>query len=196
MSDVACLLPEIAWQGFAVMGRLPGPPRVAAGTPSATATGWQLEIEGRGPRNWEQLAQELIAPDSEGAGAPAYLLTGGDAAECVFRAAAFSGDCLTGALLVAPRPLQIDRAWLVARLGTDLGPGERFRLLDGRPSGAITPQRRTVCYCHQVGDNEIEEAIARGFDTLDAIGETTRAGTNCGSCRPRIAQFLEQRDIG
>jgi assimilatory nitrate reductase catalytic subunit len=33
-------------------------------------------------------------------------------------------------------------------------------------------------------------AIADGATSLDAIGATTRAGTNCGSCRPEIRALV------
>ena len=177
------------WRGFAVVGRRPARLSSDCDVPSPIKSGWQIELNGNGPRAWEELAREmLIGPE---ASSDAYLLTNGAGASC-FRAAAFLDDCLVGALLVSPRRLEIDRDWLIARLGTDLGAGERFRLLDGRPSGAMTPRRRLVCYCHQIGDNEILEAVEAGCGTVEAVGRVTRAGTNCGTCQPRIAALLER----
>jgi assimilatory nitrate reductase catalytic subunit len=41
-----------------------------------------------------------------------------------------------------------------------------------------------------VGRNQIAAAIAAGACTTDAVGAITRAGTNCGACRPEIAALL------
>ncbi len=190
--DDARALPDVEWQGFAVMRHRPAPLSGDCGVLSATETGWQIELNGRGAREWDELARQLLlAPDESAA---AYTLTNGDGEGCVFRAAAFLDDAFIGALLVAPRPLEIARDWLVARLGTVLGSGERFRLLDGRPSGSMIPRYSLVCYCHQIGDNEIKDAIQSGCRSVDTIGIATRAGTNCGSCQPRIADLLARED--
>jgi assimilatory nitrate reductase catalytic subunit len=47
-----------------------------------------------------------------------------------------------------------------------------------------------MCACFGVSCHAIEEAIADGATSLDAIGEMTCAGTNCGSCRPEIRALL------
>jgi len=188
----ACASADAEWQGFAVSSRRPEP-LGETDVLAATPTGWQLDLTGRGVRDWETTAQRLLlGPNDDGT---AYVLTYGDEARCVYRAAAFHDDVLIGALLVAPSPLIIARDWLVARLGTVLGAGERFRLLDGRPSGAMIARRRVVCYCHQIGDNEILEAIQAGCASVSAIGEATRAGTNCGNCQPRIAAMLQRASV-
>jgi assimilatory nitrate reductase catalytic subunit len=47
-----------------------------------------------------------------------------------------------------------------------------------------------ICACFGVSCHDIEGAIARGAASLDAIGDMTRAGSNCGSCRPEIRLLL------
>jgi assimilatory nitrate reductase catalytic subunit len=47
-----------------------------------------------------------------------------------------------------------------------------------------------MCACFGVSCAAIEGAIADGAGTLDAVAAATRAGTNCGSCRPEIRQLL------
>ena len=52
---------------------------------------------------------------------------------------------------------------------------------------------RVVCYCNQVTEGEIVEAIRRGARSLDAVKFRTRAGFGrCqgGSCTARILQLL------
>jgi assimilatory nitrate reductase catalytic subunit len=199
VTDAANESMGVEWEGFAVVRSYPVRLSDDCGVPlpietrklkssSVITRGWQIELGGSGPREWEERARDLLLGPDE---APTvYMLTNGDGDRCVFRAAAFLDDCLIGALLVAPRPLKIYREWLAARLGTPIDPGERFRLLDGRPFGPLVPRDRLVCFCCQIGDTEILEAIGAGYATIEAIGDATRAGTNCGRCQPRLAELL------
>lgn len=182
-------VPEPGWQAIAVMYWRPPSSAASLGTVSAISSGWLLEFEVEAPCEWQTLARRLLL----GAAAPAsaYLLQNETGLPRSYHAAAFLEETLVGAMLVAPPPLSVDRGWLTARLGTPLDPGERFRLLDGRPSGASTPRTSVVCVCCQVGDSQIVEAVKSGTDTLAAIAAATRAGTNCGRCRPRISALLE-----
>ena len=41
-----------------------------------------------------------------------------------------------------------------------------------------------------VGVNTVKEAIKAGARTVEAIGDATCAGTNCGSCKPELAELL------
>lgn len=49
---------------------------------------------------------------------------------------------------------------------------------------------RVVCNCNKVTEGAVCEAIAAGCESVAAIGEHTRAGTGCGSCRGELAQLL------
>ncbi len=71
----------------------------------------------------------------------------------------------------------------VERLSVD----QRNALLQG---GNASDRGGEMCACFGVSCHAIEEAIADGATSLDAIGEVTRAGTNCGSCRPEIRALL------
>lgn len=68
----------------------------------------------------------------------------------------------------------------------------RNALLSGRaPAGEDIG--RIVCACFSVGEKTISQAIhTHGFDTVDAVGQCLKAGTNCGSCVPEIKQLLEK----
>jgi assimilatory nitrate reductase catalytic subunit len=68
-----------------------------------------------------------------------------------------------------------------------LSVAQRNALLQG---GEATDRGGEMCACFGVSCHAIEEAIADGATSLDAIGEATRAGTNCGSCRPEIRALL------
>ncbi|OYW40503.1 MAG: hypothetical protein B7Z45_04205, partial [Azorhizobium sp. 12-66-6] len=47
-----------------------------------------------------------------------------------------------------------------------------------------------VCACFGVSAGAISAAIAAGDGDAAAIGARLKAGTNCGSCLPEIAQIL------
>lgn len=49
---------------------------------------------------------------------------------------------------------------------------------------------KTICYCLNVNEDEIKEAISEGAKTLDDIKEATGAGTACGACTKRIEKVL------
>ena len=68
-----------------------------------------------------------------------------------------------------------------------LSVAQRNALLQG---GDATDRGGEMCACFGVSCHAIEEAIADGATSLDAIGEVTCAGTNCGSCRPEIRALL------
>jgi len=69
---------------------------------------------------------------------------------------------------------------------------ERSALLQG---GDAADRGGEMCACFGVSCHDIEHAIAAGAASLEAIGEATRAGTNCGSCRPEIRLLLRARRI-
>ena len=66
----------------------------------------------------------------------------------------------------------------------------RSALLFGRPPGAPVDKGAMVCACLKVGTKAIQAAINAGAADTDAVGATTGAGTNCGSCRPEIARMI------
>jgi ferredoxin-nitrate reductase len=67
----------------------------------------------------------------------------------------------------------------------------RDRLLRG---GATTVTRCTgpvICSCHNVGEGNLQQAVAEGCDNLETLMTKSRAGTGCGSCRPAIRRLWE-----
>lgn len=55
------------------------------------------------------------------------------------------------------------------------------------PAGASERQIRN---CHKVSERTLREAIEAGADSIVALGETTKAGTGCGSCRADLGQLI------
>jgi nitrite reductase (NADH) large subunit len=49
---------------------------------------------------------------------------------------------------------------------------------------------RLICTCHKVTDAAIREAVAAGACSVAAVGETTKAGTGCGSCKGELGRLV------
>lgn len=152
------------------------------------AGGWRLECAGTTPG--EAVIQTLLGKRLD---SYLELPNGGK------RAAVFENDRLDAAIIIAPnRPVEADRTFFSDQLNGPLDAGARLSLLAGRAAlgegkGAI------ICACEGIGQQTIISAIQDGADSVDRIGACTRAGTNCGSCKPElkklIADALAETDI-
>lgn len=45
---------------------------------------------------------------------------------------------------------------------------------------------KTVCYCLNITNGDIKEAVENGARTLEEVQEKTGAGTACGACLDQI----------
>jgi len=114
-----------------------------------------------------------------------------DPASGVFRAALLADGRLEACLFLGPDHMLPPRDWLVGRFAAGVLPAtDRRALLAARPADGKMPEA-PVCVCHGVGAIAIGAAITAGCRTVDAIGRATRAGTNCGSCRPELHALLD-----
>jgi nitrite reductase (NADH) large subunit len=59
--------------------------------------------------------------------------------------------------------------------------------------GAGAPADRLICTCHKVSEARLCDAIAAGACTVEALGELTKAGTGCGSCKPDLVQLIAKQ---
>lgn len=103
-----------------------------------------------------------------------------------------------GAIFIAPQPVQLSRSWMVDQLALSVAMGETFNpitLLAARPSHDMPDKGAIVCSCMGVGVNQIESAIAKGCNSIEAIGKATRAGTNCGSCKSEIRAMFDDQNL-
>jgi assimilatory nitrate reductase catalytic subunit len=119
------------------------------------------------PATWRELAPNLF-PD-------ATLTEYVDRRRGIYRAAAFNGEQLEGALF--------------------LGPAEappQWREL-GQMTGhvGLSEPGQLVCACFSVGLSAIQETLASGkAATAAEIGKALRAGTRCGTCLPEIESIV------
>ena len=107
------------------------------------------------------------------------------------RFAWFDGEDLVAAVFLAAEPLQLSRDFAANLLGGRWRSfADRVHVLASMPSKHIPDKGKIICACMNVGQNDIAAAITSGCRTADAVGQQTRAGTNCGSCKPEIAELL------
>ncbi|RVT99249.1 nitrate reductase [Rhodovarius crocodyli] len=113
-----------------------------------------------------------------------------DAAGGHFRAAALKDGRLLAVVFIAPDHLLPPREWLAGLFAeTAIGSAARRTILAGAPASGPAPSP-TICVCNGVSRATIEAAIEGGCCSVAAVGETTHAGTGCGSCRPEIASLI------
>ena len=177
-----------AWYGFAA-SLTPVDAESVAGigywAKATTEAGWRCELAGDASAIcWESFARALFGAQED---APTVLLR--DPAEGRARIAVLGPDGVIGVLFTDRNPVAVARNHVIAGLGT-LTPQD---LLAARPGGDMPDPGAIVCSCFEVGTNTIAQAVAEGdLRTVEAIGEATCAGTNCGSCRPELKAFLKE----
>jgi assimilatory nitrate reductase catalytic subunit len=119
-----------------------------------------------------------------------------DARSGMHRFAVLNGDKLDAVMFIGPGPNLPGHAWLTGQFArAAISPDERRTLLAGRPIEGVVDQGPMVCVCFQVGASRIASCVARGAKTVDAVGQESGAGTNCGSCRPEIQRMIQQMGL-
>jgi nitrite reductase (NADH) large subunit len=64
-------------------------------------------------------------------------------------------------------------------------------LSGGGPDLSSLPDDTQICNCHLVSKGCIVAAIKEGKCNVDAIGQSCKAGTGCGTCQPLLAQLID-----
>jgi len=149
----------------------------------------RYELAGEQVPDWLPWTRGLFGADADG-----EWLEMADRGAGTYRAALLSQSALQACIFAAPYPRPLTGRDWIEQLFSDtkeLGAGQRRRLLAGSPGSGPRTSGWTVCACFSVGDITIREAIAaQGLDSVEAIGRTLRAGTNCGSCIPELKSML------
>jgi len=111
-----------------------------------------------------------------------------------YRAAAFVDGDIDGWLCVGPAPLQPGGLELTTADVADGSDASTLKLLPSHQyMGMIEP---IVCACFQVGLDTVRKAVSCGaVKTVADIGQTLRAGTNCGSCLPELKRIIVDEHI-
>ena len=151
---------------------------------SRTSTGWQGEFAGEtAPNDWDAFGRMILnQPHGE-------ISCMHDTASQTIRIAIHDGDTLEAVFFAAPHPVRLSRSFITSLIGTQTS---SLDALAGRGGADQVDAGTIVCACMNVGINTINAAIADGASTVDAVGASTFAGTNCGSCKPEISTLLSQ----
>ncbi|MEM7212506.1 MAG: molybdopterin dinucleotide binding domain-containing protein, partial [Pseudomonadota bacterium] len=175
-----------SWYGFTVSKsplRLSPEMGIGYWAKATTGYGWRCELAGDvDPICWEAYARSLFGAAED---APTVMLQ--DLSQGRARVAVLHDGDVLGAVFIDREPVAVARSHVLTGFGA-LSPVD---LLAARPGLDMPDPGAIVCSCFQVGANTIAAAVAQGgLQTVQAIGEATCAGTNCGSCRPELTAFL------
>jgi ferredoxin-nitrate reductase len=96
-------------------------------------------------------------------------------------------DKLVGTILVGDKNEFQEFRDLIAN-GTELTDKRLQLLRASQPADPI--EGKLVCSCNNVGQGNLERAIAAGCTDFQQLCQTTGAGTGCGSCRPEVRSIL------
>ena len=170
-----------AWYGFAI-STTHFTPDSEYWARACTNTGYRCELAGLTvPEDWESYARSLFElPD-------AAMQRMSDNKRGRHSIGLFDGDILLAALYVGSEPVVLMRDFLVGLPGH-----EAPWALAGQACGDMPDPGPVVCSCYAVGRNTVKRAIANeGLESVDQIGGSLSAGTNCGSCKSELATILK-----
>lgn len=55
--------------------------------------------------------------------------------------------------------------------------------------------KRVVCFCYNVSEEEVIEAIQKGANTLMEVRRETNANTGCGGCGEDVKKLLRKYGV-
>lgn len=141
--------------------------------------------DGKGARKWA--ADLLSVPEVE-------LIQSADSTSGMFRAAHLVDDRVQSVVYISTQNDLPNWSWLESLFTKEkLKPLDRRYILAGRSIDGAQDPGPIVCACHGVGRNTLVTAICKkGLATTQALGDTLKAGTNCGSCLPELRSLIAQ----
>jgi assimilatory nitrate reductase catalytic subunit len=182
-----------AWYGFLLSRRELELKNVAYWSRAKGYGYWRYELAGdESPQDWADAARLILCSQETAVEWVEYF----DKAAQRSRAARLQGQRLESCIFIGPDYHLPERDWLSSLFRKDtLSALERQSLLSGKPPNQQEDAGRIICACYQVGVKTIQHGIAHdGLHTVEAIGESLKAGTNCGSCVPELRKLLESHD--
>ena len=61
----------------------------------------------------------------------------------------------------------------------------------GQEARIETAAAKTICFCANVSDQEIEEQVLEGVKNFETLQERTKIATGCQGCRPQAIELFE-----
>ena len=168
------------WRGFLVT-RETVTPQAAYWVRSRVTLGWLTELAGLGKAEPAKLLPDGIRSEaSDGARGMSRFVVSDENGK------------LQAALYLTRNGVLPPREWIAAELSRQRG--QLCEWLAGRPLQPLPDKGPILCACHDVGEQQVLAAIDDGARDTRTIGACTKAGTNCGSCRPAIARLLSETE--
>ena len=81
--------------------------------------------------------------------------------------------------------------WLASLLDNPLSLEKQYKLMRCEVDESFL-NGSVVCSCFNVREKPINEAIKNGVNSVNELGLKLKCGTNCGSCKPALADMLSQ----
>ncbi len=188
---VASIKPcDANWYGFIISRHAPALKYSRYWARSRGKGFWRYEIAGQNrPDDWPAHARTLLNVEDGEEWAEFY-----DHADGHYRAARFINGLLDSVIFIDSSVLLPPRDWLISLFQQDsISARDRTSLLQGLPPADVADTGRIICACFNVGEKTIAEAITeQGASDVEQVGDICQAGTNCGSCRPEIAELIQQ----
>jgi assimilatory nitrate reductase catalytic subunit len=178
-----------AWHGFLLSRRELELKDVAYWSRAKGYGYWRYELAGdEAPQDWASAARLLLCSKTTAVEWIEYF----DKSAQRYRAARMQGQQLESCIFIGPDFHLPERDWLASLFSKDtLSVAERQSLLSGKSLNQQEDAGRIICACYQVGVKTIQHGIEHdGLNTIEAIGEALKAGTNCGSCVPELRKLL------
>jgi assimilatory nitrate reductase catalytic subunit len=168
------------WYGFAVTNSRPQLDHATYWAEARAPHGFRYELAGiEAPSDWHRFTEGFLQSKNLNA----YI----DQRTRTYRFASFENGFLTGALFIAAEPIALARNWIAGQLGKPSG----LQILAGQGGADVIDCGNIICACNNVGSKTILAAISKGAHSLKAVGNQTKAGTTCGSCRADIKHILQ-----
>jgi ferredoxin-nitrate reductase len=115
-----------------------------------------------------------------------------DKAKHYYKKCIIQNDRLVGAILIGDKSEFLEFKDLIFN-GIELSEKRLELLRSGKKAEPVLG--KLVCSCNNVGQGNLENAIAAGCADFDKLCSQTGAGTGCGSCRPEVRGILEKMKV-
>lgn len=173
-----------AWSGFLITTASPDVSQLSYWTRVPVPDATLFEISGDVPIS--QVVDKLL-PAGDGARRIEAL----DLARGSVRVALMSEQRISACLFISQHSGLPPRDWLVSQFAGGHELPSPIAVLAGQPSHPQANPGPQVCACFNVGLNTLVRAIRdQKLHTVAEIGHALQAGTNCGSCKPKLQGLL------
>ena len=190
-TPVRVQLYQPAWHGFLLSRRELKVTDASFWVKAKGKSVYRYELAGdQTSQHWPSWARSLLCQSDNDVNWVEYL----DVAAKRYRGIRLTGNRVESCIFIAPSHELPSRSWLAGLFEKDLSPAERTNLLIGRPMSGQQDTGRIVCACFGIGEKTLLESIkTKELSSVEQIGETLKAGTNCGSCIPELRKLLDLR---